>query len=210
MVPGAQVVVVSLQPCALFKTPDFLGEFLPGSHYVQEHVNCAKGRAIRDKLKEKGSRMAAEALEVRLALCEHAEQLRLKSDAKKIDAVPVAELQVHLEGTKELWDDVPFATQVRVVFRFALEKFKESVEAAADKQEGCIVDFVAALDLQSSEDTDKEGFKGQATTVSWLVQQLMQTGMQMQKWRSTSCWKGTCKQQVHSRQPSRKLPRLAF
>ena len=99
----------------------------------------------------------------------------MKSDMKKIDAVPVGELCAHLKGAEELWDDIPFPTQVRIVFRFVLEKLKDAVEAPLQKQEACMIDFVAALQLQSSEDDGdgNEGFRGSSTPVSWLVQRLI-------------------------------------
>ena len=64
--------------------------------------------------------MAAVLLQNRILLCEHAEQLRLKTEPKKVDNVPAEELIQHFAGTQELWTTIPLTVQIRIVFRLEM------------------------------------------------------------------------------------------
>ena len=94
-----------------------------------------EAKRILEGLEKAKSQTAAEALEERIVVCEHASAL---SNGQLVMQCKFSELKAHLSRTEGLWEVYPFPLQVRVCVKFAMESMKdlcvEYLNKLGDKQ----------------------------------------------------------------------------
>eukprot|EP00439_Symbiodinium_sp_Y106_P044998 s5443_g5.t1 len=88
-------------------------------------------KRILEGLEKAKSQTAAEALEERIVVCEHASAL---SNAQLVMQCKFSELKAHLSRTEGLWEVYPFPLQVRVCVKFAMESMKDLCVEYLNKQ----------------------------------------------------------------------------